>query len=236
MLKVDKINIFYHDIHVLKEVSLKVESGEFVPIFGPNGHGKSTLLKTICGLVRPVSGRIEYDGERIDGLPPDKIVELGLTYIAEVRHLFPQMTVMENLKLGAYNKKAWPRRNERLDYVFQLFPRLKLFKDRLAFTLSGGERRMLAIGRGLMSCAKFLAIDEPSVGLAPNLRTEVFKKIEEIHKSGITVLLVEQNIVQVLKFTSADRAYLIEDGKIVFEGNIEEAVSNGHVKKVFLGI
>jgi len=234
MLEVDKINTFYSGFQALGDVSLNVGEGELVVVFGPNGHGKSTLLKTICGLLTPISGSIKFRGEEINGLPTEKIVEMGLVYIAEERHLFPEMTVLENLKLGACNRNARPKEKENLEYVFQLFPKLKEWRKRTAATLSGGEARMLAIGRGLMSNGKFLAVDEPSFGLAPNLRIDVFNKIKEIKESGISVLLVEQNVVEASKL--ADRIYLMEDGRIVFEGGKEEALSNEHVKEVFLGI
>ena len=234
MLEVDKINTFYSEFQVLKDVSLRVNDGELVVVFGPNGHGKSTLLKSICGLLTPTSGSIKYDGKEINNLPPKKIVEMGIVYIAEERHLFPEMTVLENLKLGAYNPNARSKEAENLDYVWQLFPRLKEWRKRPASTLSGGEGRMLAIGRGLMSNARFLAIDEPSFGLAPHLTIDVFKKISEINESGISILLVEQNVAQASEL--ADRIYLMEDGRIVFEGGKEEALSNERAKEVFLGI
>jgi len=234
MLEIDKINTFYGEFQALKDVSLKVNDGELVAVFGPNGHGKSTLLKTICGLLTAASGSIKFNGEQIIGLSTENIVGMGLVYIAEERHLFPEMTVLENLKLGAYTPSARPKEAENLEYVFQLFPKLKAWRKRLASTLSGGEGRMLAIGRGLMANAKFLAIDEPSFGLAPNLRTDVFNTIKEIQESGISVLLVEQNVAEVSRITN--KIYLLEDGRIVFEGNKEEALSNKHVKEVFLGI
>ena len=234
MLSVDKINSFYGEFRVLYDVSLQVNDGELIVVFGPNGHGKSTLLKTICGLHHPVSGSISFDGKEITGLPTLKLVEMGVVYIAEDRHLFPQMTVLENLKLGAYNTNARSKEAESLDYVLKLFPRLKERMDKQAQTLSGGEARMLAIGRGLMSNAKFLAIDEPSLGLAPNLRAEVFKKISDINKGGITVLMVEQDITEASEY--ANRIYLVEDGRIVFEGTEEEVSKNEHVREVFLGI
>jgi branched-chain amino acid transport system ATP-binding protein len=207
--------------------------GEFFLVAGPNGHGKSTLLKTICGLLRPKSGRIVFRGEEVTKLLTDKIVEMGLVYVAEERHLFPQMSVLDNLKLGAYNINARAKEKETLEYVFQLFPLLKTFKARQAATLSGGESRMLTVGRGIMSLARLLAIDEPSFGLAPIVRNEVFEKINEINSTGITVLLVEQNVTQVVDF--AGRVGLIEDGSIVFNGSKEEAMLNEHVKEVFLG-
>ena len=234
MLSVNEINSFYGEFRVLYDVSLQVNDGEFVVVFGPNGHGKSTLLKTICGLHPPASGTIKFDGKETTGLPALKLVEMGVVYIAEDRHLFPQMTVLENLKLGAYNTNARSKEAESLDYVLELFPRLKERLKKQAQTLSGGEARMLAIGRGLMSNAKFLAIDEPSLGLAPNLRAEVFKKISDINKGGITVLMVEQDVTEAAEYV--DRIYLVEDGRIVFEGTEEEVFKNEHVKEVFLGI
>ncbi len=234
MLEVSKINSFYGEFRVLYDVSLQVNDGELVVVFGPNGHGKSTLLKTICGLHPPASGSVRFDGKETTGLPALKLVEMGVVYIAEDRHLFPQMTVLENLKLGAYNTNARSKEAESLDYVLELFPRLKERLKKQAQTLSGGEARMLAIGRGLMSNAKFLAIDEPSLGLAPNLRAEVFKKISDINKGGITVLMVEQDVTEAAEYV--DRIYLVEDGRIVFEGTEEEVFKNEHVKEVFLGI
>jgi branched-chain amino acid transport system ATP-binding protein len=233
LLELENVNTFYDQFHVIREVSFKIGQGDLFLVIGPNGHGKSTLLKTICGLLRPTSGQIIFNGEEINKLPTDKIVEMGLVYVAEERHLFPQLTVLDNLKLGAYNVHARSKEKESIDYVFQLFPQLKIFKDRYAANLSGGEARMLTVGRGIMSCAKLLAIDEPSFGLAPILRNEVFEKINEINSDGMTILLVEQNVNQVVKF--ADRVCLIEDGHIVFNGAREEALINEHVKEVFLG-
>lgn len=234
MLEVNNINSYYGEFQVLHDISLNVDDGELVVIFGPNGHGKSTLLKTICGLHPPVSGSIKFDGEETTKWPSVKLVEKGIVYIAEDRHLFPEMTVLENLELGAYNMNARSKEAENIDYVLELFPRLKERISKQAQTLSGGEARMLAIGRGLMSNAKFLAIDEPSLGLAPFLRTEVFEKISEVNKNGITVLLVEQNVSEASGI--ARRIYLIEDGKIALEGNSDEIMSNEHVKEAFLGI
>ncbi len=234
MLEVNQLSAFYGEFQALHDVSLKVDNGEFVVVFGPNGHGKSTLLKTICGLLTSTSGSIEFDGEEIAKLPTKRLVDMGIVYIAEDRHLFPQLSVLNNLKLGAYNAKAWPKVAGNLERVFQLFPKLKQFANRHAETLSGGEARMLAIGRGLMSDAKFLALDEPSLGLAPNLRAEVFERIGDINKGGITVLMVEQDVAEASEY--ADRIYLMEDGRIVLEGSKEEVLSNKHVREVFLGI
>jgi branched-chain amino acid transport system ATP-binding protein len=236
MLEVEKIGVYYGEFRVLKDVTLNIGDNELVAVFGPNGHGKSTLLKAICGLHPPASGSIKYNGEEISRMPPEKIVEMGLVYIAEDRHLFPQMTVLENLKLGAYNINARKKKtlDENLDYVFHLFPRLKDWTMRLASTLSGGEARMLAIGRGLMSSAKLLAIDEPSLGLAPIVRTDVFNKIAEINKSGMSILLVEQNVTEASRLIK--RSYALEDGRIVFEGDKKELLDDQHLKRLFLGV
>lgn len=234
MLEVDNVDTFYGQFQALREVSLKVGEGELVALFGPNGHGKSTLLKTICGLLTPKRGCVKLGGVRINGLATPAIIEMGLVYIAEARHLFPEMTVLENLRLGAYSRKARPYEGKNLQYVLELFPRLKERLHRLASTLSGGEARMLAIGRGLMSCAKILAIDEPSLGLAPNLTALVFEKIGEINRKGISVLLVEQNFTHASRLAS--RFYLMEDGKIVLERKREEALCDAGVKRIFLGL
>jgi len=234
MLEVKNLFTYFDEFKVLDNVSIEVEKGSFVSIIGPNGHGKSTLLQTICGLIKPTSGIIKYNNKIISGLPSHILVEMGIVYIAEKRHLFPEMTVLENLKLGAFSFHSRKNIKENLSYVFGLFPKLQTRKNQLASTLSGGEARMLAIGRGLMSSASFLAIDEPSLGLAPNLRVEVFNKISEINKSGITVLLVEQTITEATDYIN--KVYLLEDGKIRFKGNIKEALSDTHIKVAFLGL
>jgi branched-chain amino acid transport system ATP-binding protein len=181
MLKVEHLYFSYGEVQVLTDVSLRVNDGEFVVLFGPNGHGKSTLLKTVCGLQRPDSGSVDYNGRAIHNLPVQKIVEMGLSYIAEDRHLFPDMSVADNLSMGAYNKNARKQEKQNLEYVYSVFPKLKTLRRRMASTLSGGEGRMLAIGRGIMADASFLAIDEPSFGLAPNLRVEVFSWWSRVH-------------------------------------------------------
>jgi len=215
MLNVSDLNAYYGDSHVLRDVSIHVKQGEIVVMLGPNGHGKSTLLKSICGLIDQINGEINYKGQEIRGQRTERIVNMGITYIAENRELFPYMTVLENLKLGAYSKNA-----ER--------------KKQFASTMSGGEARMLAIARGLMSNADFLCIDEPSLGLQPNLRVEVFETIKKINSQGKTVLLVDQNIPQIAKL--ADRIYVMEEGSISFEGSKDEALSNEHLKEIFLGM
>jgi branched-chain amino acid transport system ATP-binding protein len=235
MLKADSINFYYGEVQVLRDVTVEVRDREFVAIFGPNGHGKSTLLKVICGLLTPSSGSVQYNGETITGRPIHQIVDRGVVYIPEDRHLFPEMTVLENLEMGAYPKHARAKKDENLEYVFHLFPRLKILREQMASTLSGGEGRMLAIGRGLMSDPSFMAIDEPSFGLAPNLTAEVFNAINEIReKKGVSILLVEQSTSIAARF--ADRVYVLEDGRIVFEGTPDNAVSNEHIRKAFLGV
>lgn len=234
MIEIRDLNAWYQDFHVLKNVSLTVETGQVVVMLGPNGHGKSTLLKSVCGLVEKVSGVIEYESESIIALGSEKLVNMGITYIAENRELFPQMTVLENLKLGAYSRSARAFEKQNLERVFDLFPRLRDRRSQLASTMSGGEARMLAIARGLMSNARFLAIDEPSLGLQPNLRDEVARIIREINDQGITMLVVEQNIPQIT--TLADKLYVLEEGRISFEGSKEDALGNDHLKEIFLGM
>lgn len=233
MLKVENLDFSYGEVPILTDVSIKVDDGAFVVVIGPNGHGKSTLLKTICGLQSPKAGSIEYNGNRLDKLPIQKIVEMGLVYIAEDRHLFPDMSVIDNLYMGSFSKSARPYEKNNLKFVFSLFPRLNQLKKKTASALSGGEARMLAIGRGLMSNPEFLAIDEPSLGLAPNIRVEVFKKINEIKNKGASILLVEQSTTIAADY--ADKIYVLEDGKIVFRGTKEEALNNEDVREVFLG-
>ncbi len=234
MIKLTDVNACYQDFHVLKNVSLAVEKGQIVVMLGPNGHGKSTVLKAICGLVKKVSGLIRFEGENITGLGSEKLVDMGITYIAENRELFPQMSVLENLKLGAYSRSARAFEKKNLEKVFDLFPRLRDRQSQLASTMSGGEARMLAIARGLMSNARFLAIDEPSLGLQPNLRDEVAKIIKQINGQGITLLVVEQNIPQITEL--ADTLYVLEEGRISFEGSKEDALGNDHLKEIFLGM
>jgi branched-chain amino acid transport system ATP-binding protein len=234
MLNVNKLNAYYGQAHVLNDVSISVEQGQVVVILGPNGHGKSTLLKSICGLVDKTSGHITYKEEDIRGMATEKIVNMGLIYIAENRELFPYMSVMENLKLGAYSPNARAHEKKNLDHVLSLFPRLKERKKQLASTLSGGEARMLAVARGLMSNPDFICIDEPSLGLQPSLRQEVFSIIKQISKQGKTILLVEQNIPQILEL--ADKIYVVEEGQISFEGTKDDAIGNEHLKEIFLGM
>ncbi len=234
MLSIENLNAYYGQAHVLKDVSINVNKGEVVVMLGPNGHGKSTLLKSLCGMVDSKKGKIFYKDQDIIKLSSEKIVNMGITYIAENRELFPYMTVMENLKLGAYSKNARKYEKKNMERVFSLFPRLAQRKKQYASTMSGGEAKMLAIARGLMSNADFLAIDEPALGLQPNLRLEVAKIIKEINNQGKTILVVEQNIPQITDL--ADKLYVLEEGHITFEGNKDDALSNDHLKEIFLGM
>jgi len=234
MLNVNNLNAYYGESHVLKDVSIAVKEGEVVVMLGPNGHGKSTLLKSICGLVEKKDGQITYQGRDINGMVTEKIVDLGVIYISENRELFPYMTVLENLKLGAYTKNARAYEKKNLERVFDLFPRLVERRKQLASTMSGGEARMLAVARGLMSNPNFLCIDEPSLGLQPSLRHEIFSTIKQINEQGKTVLLVEQNIPQIAEI--ADRIYVMEEGQISFTGSKDEALGNEALKEIFLGM
>ncbi len=234
MLNVNNLDAYYGESHVLKDVSIEVNHGEVVVILGPNGHGKSTLLKSICGLVDKMEGKIIYQNQDISGLSTEKLVDLGVIYISENRELFPYMTVLENLKLGAYSQNARRYERKNLEWVLDLFPRLAERKKQIAATMSGGEARMLAVARGLMSNPEFLCIDEPSLGLQPSLRHELFSTIKQINEQDKTVLLVEQNIPQIAEL--ANRIYVLEEGQISFEGNKEEALSDEHLKEIFLGM
>ena len=233
MLDLSGVNVLYGDLQVIWDVSLRFEKGEVIAILGPNGAGKSTILKTISGLLKPKSGEIKFLDRRIDGLQPHQIVELGISHVPEGRHLFPQMTVLENLEMGAYLPRARREKDESLERVFRLFPILKERRDQLAGTLSGGEQQMLVIGRGLMSNPTLLMLDEPSLGLAPMLVSKTFDIVKKINDEGTTILLVEQNIHYALEL--ANRAYLLETGRIVLEGEGAELLNNPYVKKAYLG-
>jgi branched-chain amino acid transport system ATP-binding protein len=213
VLKIENLNVFYGKSQVLFDISLKVEKGEMVSVLGANNAGKSSLLKTIVGLVKPSSGSIFFMDKRIDGLPAYKITELGISLVPERRRLFDRMTVLENLQLGAYVRRARKNMEKNLRMAFDLFPILEERRNQLAGTLSGGEQQMLAIARGLMSDPLLLMLDEPSTGLAPKIVDKIFKTIKEIQQHGISILLVEQNAFMSLKIS--DRSYVIEQGKIV---------------------
>ncbi len=230
-LEVQEVDSFYGDLQVLRKVSLTVAEGEFVALLGPNGHGKSTLLKAIAGLHPPSLGSIRYRGTEIFGATAVEIVQMGLAYIPEERYLFPDMTVLENLNLGAYNPNARSRIKGNLQFVFTLFPRLEERKNQKCFTLSGGESRMVAIGRGLMSSASLLLVDEPSIGLSPALKKAVFDSIKKInHERSITILMVEQEIENAL--TLAGRIYMMKGGTILFERNANE-VDKAEIEKAY---
>ena len=234
MLKVDNVDTFYGKAQALWDVTLRIDEAEIVALIGSNGAGKSTLLNTISGLLRPASGSIEFLDQRIDILAPHAIVELGISHIPEGRKLFSEMSVRENLEMGAYTSEAWKRKGETAKQVYQVFPTLKERAKQLARTLSGGEQQMLAMGRGLMSGPKLCMFDEPSYGLAPRLMMEVFEVIKSLREQGITILLIEQNVPRTLEI--ADRAYVLENGRIVLEGTCAQCLENEHVKKAYLGL
>jgi branched-chain amino acid transport system ATP-binding protein len=234
MLEVDKIDTCYGKVQALWDVSLKIEKGEIVALVGANGAGKTTLLNTISGLIRPVSGSVEFLGKRIDGLPSHAIVELGISHVPEGSKVFPDMTVHENLEMGAYPYHAWRQKEETLKQVYQLFPVLKERKGQLARTLSGGEHQMLAIGRGLMSRPKLCMFDEPSYGLAPLFVAEIFRIIHGLRDQGITILLIEQNVRRALEI--ADRACVLENGRMCLEGDCVQLLQSDYVRKAYLGL
>lgn len=233
MLRVEDINVYYGAIHAIKGISLEVAQGEIVALIGSNGAGKSTTLRTISGLMKPKTGRILYEDKDISGVPAHKIVGMGLCQVPEGRHVFANMTVMENLELGAYLRTDKDGITKDLQAVFEKFPRLLERKDQIAGTLSGGEQQMLAMARALMSRPKLLLLDEPSMGLAPLLVKEIFNIIKEINASGTTVLLVEQNANMALSI--ADKAYVLETGRITLSGTAAELASSEEVRKAYLG-
>jgi len=234
MLEVGNINTFYRKIQALWGVSLRIDEKEIVALIGANGAGKTTLLNTISGLLHPASGTVEFLGRRIDKMPAHCIVELGVSHVSEGRRLFPDMTVRENLELGAYTYEAWKKKEETLEKVHQIFPILKVRKRQLARTLSGGEQQMLAMGRGLMSRPRLCMFDELSYGLAPILVTEVFKIIETLREQGIAILLVEQSVRHALEI--ADRAYVLENGRIVLEGESSGLSQDKLIREAYLGL
>ena len=232
ILKVDNINVYYGAIHAIKGVSLEVNEGEIVTLIGANGAGKSTTLKAISNLLHPKTGSIEFFGEKLAHIPPHKIVEKGLAHVPEGRRIFLQMTVQENLEMGAYTQGG-KTFEEDIEGVYKQFPRLLERRKQIAGTLSGGEQQMLAMGRALMSRPKLLMLDEPSMGLAPILVEQIFDIIKELHKNGTTILLVEQNAQMALSV--ADRAYVMETGRITLSGTGEELAQSDSVRKAYLG-
>jgi len=234
MLEVENLHVYYGAIHALKGISLKVPKGAIITLIGANGAGKTTTLTTIAGLVKARSGRIKFMGEDITNKPPHVVTQMGIAMVPEGRRIFSNLTVYENLMMGAYTRKDREGIQEDLEWVFQLFPRLKERLTQLGGTLSGGEQQMLAISRALMSRPKLLMMDEPSLGLAPLLVMEVFDVIKKINGEGTTILLVEQNAMGALK--TAHYGYVLETGRIVLEGPTDELLQNEEVKKAYLGV
>ena len=233
MLVLEDVNVYYGAIHALKGISFRVDKGEIVTLIGSNGAGKSTSLKTVSGLLRPKSGKITFNGENLAVVAPQSIVAKGISQVPEGRRIFANMTVMENLDMGAFLRKDKAGIKKDLERVFQLFPRLKERSSQVAGTLSGGEQQMLAMGRALMSKPQLLLLDEPSMGLAPILVKQIFSIIKEINESGTTVLLVEQNANMALSI--ANRAYVLETGKIVLSGDSQELSESEEIRKAYLG-
>lgn len=233
MLTVNDINVFYGAIHAIKGVSLEVNEGEIVTLIGANGAGKSTILRTISGLLKPKNGSIQFEGQEIAGMPAHEIVKTGISQVPEGRRIFAEMSVLENLELGAFTRKDKDGIKADMELVFERFPRLKERIGQLAGTLSGGEQQMLAMGRALMSRPRLLLLDEPSMGLAPLLIKEIFAIIQDINKTGTTVLLVEQNANMALSI--AHRAYVLETGRITLSGDAKELAASDEVRKAYLG-
>jgi branched-chain amino acid transport system ATP-binding protein len=234
LLAVKNINVSYGLVRVLWDVSLTVKEGEMVATVGSNGAGKTTTLKAISGLLRPSSGSIELNGERLDRIPSYSVVEKEIAHVPEGRRLFPFSSVLSNLEIGAYTSRARGKIRESLEFVFDLFPVLKERQRQLAGTLSGGEQQMLAIARALMSKPHLLMLDEPSLGLAPTMVNKVFEILKRLNERGVTILLVEQNIHSALNL--CDRGYVLENGRIVLEGGGKELLNDPYVKKAYLGI
>ncbi len=234
MLEIKGLNVSYEKVQVLWDLSFNIEDGEVVTLLGSNGAGKSTTVKTIQGLLKPGSGSIRLMNTSIDGLPAYKIVEEGIALVPEGREIFPKMSVLENLILGAYVSRAKEMKEDSLEWVFNLFPKLEERKGQLAGTMSGGEQQMLAIARALMSKPKLLMLDEPSLGLAPVIVLQVFEIIKKLKEEGVTVLLVEQNVHHALEIS--DRAYIMEKGRIILEGAGSDLLNNHYVREAYLGM
>jgi branched-chain amino acid transport system ATP-binding protein len=234
MLTIKDLHVHYGAIHAIKGVSLEVNDGEIVSLIGANGAGKTTILHTISGLVKATSGSITYNGINLRATPPNKIIDLGMAHVPEGRHVFSRMTVMENLRMGAYSLTDAEQIKQNIETVFKSFPRLKERAKQLAGTLSGGEQQMLATGRALMANPKILLMDEPSMGLSPILVKEIFRIIATLHEKGITILLVEQNAKVALSISS--RAYVLETGSIAMSGNAADLMEDDRVRKAYLGV
>ena len=234
MLQLRSIDAGYGSFQALFDISLEVNAGEAVAVIGPNGAGKTTLMRVISGLIRPTAGTIHWDGNDVLATAAHRIIGLGIAHVPENRRLFPRLTVDDNLKMGAYMQPARAKYAERLEFVFDLFPRMKERRSQMAGTMSGGEQQMCAIGRALMSDPKLLLLDEPSAGLAPVVVQQVFELVRRIREGGLTVLIVEQNVQQVLKVV--DRAYLLEAGSIRASGSSTDMMSNDTIKQAYLGV
>lgn len=233
MLKIDNINVYYGAIHAIKGISLEVNEGEIVTLIGANGAGKSTILRTVSGLLKPKTGEINFEGKNIAGMPAQNIVKLGISQVPEGRRVFANMTVLENLELGAYIRSDKQGIKDDMNVVFERFPRLSERLTQLAGTLSGGEQQMLAMGRALMSRPRLLLLDEPSMGLAPLLVKEIFSIIKDINATGTTILLVEQNANMALSI--ANTAYVLETGRITLSGTAKELAASEEIRKAYLG-
>ena len=234
MLKISDLEVDYGNLKIIQGVSMEINDGEMISLVGSNGAGKTTLLKAISGVKRPAAGSIVFNGEDLVGLSVPDIVERGVVQVPEGRKLFPQMTVQENLELGAYLKGPKKHRKESLDYVYEMLPDLKIKAAQPAGSLSGGQQQMVAIGRGMMSMPKMLIFDEPSIGLSPLLTDIMFDIIGKIKDSGVTIMLVEQNVQYALSM--ADRGYVLEQGKIAMEGAADELLANNDLKRAYLGL
>jgi branched-chain amino acid transport system ATP-binding protein len=235
MLELDDVHVAYGGLKALDGVSVKVGAGDFISIVGPNGAGKTTLFKAISGIVTPVAGRIVFEGQDLTSVPPAKRPHLGIAHVPEGRQVFPNMTVLENLEMGAWSEAGRRDWSQNLEYIVKLFPILGERRSQLAGTLSGGQQQMVAIGRGLASSPRLLMLDEPSMGLAPTIVDTIFERIVEIRRDRkLTVLLVEQRAVEALQ--SCDRGYVLETGRVVLEGSHDALLSNDRVRKAYLGI
>ena len=234
MLSIKDLHVHYGAIHAIKGVSLEVNDGEIVSLIGANGAGKTTILHTISGLVKATTGEITYNGVNLRTTAPNKIIDLGMAHVPEGRHVFSRMTVLENLRMGAFTLRNTEQYKQNLETVFKSFPRLKERAKQLAGTLSGGEQQMLATGRALMANPKILLMDEPSMGLSPILVKEIFRIIETLHEKGITILLVEQNAKVALSIST--RAYVLETGSIAMSGNAQALLEDDRVRKAYLGV
>ena len=234
MLELNNLTAGYGSFQALFSVNLEVKEGEAIAVIGPNGAGKTTLLRTISGMLPVQSGNLSMEGTSLKDVPPYRIIDLGIAHVPENRRLFPSMSIEDNLRMGAFTPNARPHYEERLDFIFNLFPRLKERRSQIAGTLSGGEQQMCAIGRALMSSPKLLLMDEPSAGLAPVIVNQVFQLVQQIRDQGLTVLIVEQNIEQVLQIV--DRAYLMEAGAIKISGKAGELIQSESLRKAYVGL